>query len=389
MTQTPAQTAPPTQQSLCAVLAGQPERIAWETLTADEWRTLTQAAARHGVAPLLWHHAQQGTWAAQMPAAAHQDLRRAYYTTTAQNTMLYHELGRILAALEGIPVVVLKGAALAATLYPQIGLRPMGDIDVLVAPDRLLEMVPRMQRLGYRVLSIQHHLVFYNSAYDGPDLETHWTFAYTNPAQHPLLNEWLWQTAVPFTTPHLPASSTVYQLSPTAQIVTLVGHLTIHHGLLTERLLWLYDLHLLLTDTTHPVDWDALQRVVHTLGWQQALGAVLGTLQRLFGTPLDNCPLPLEPLSRSVAALRVGHDAIGREGKGDPSVWKTFRVLPWSVRLRLLPLLVFPSRMHIRRRHHLSAEQPLLWYYVRRWLDLLGGGLRTIHLLIVQRKHTP
>jgi hypothetical protein len=388
MTHSPAPEPTPLP-GICAVLAGQPERIAWDTLTAAEWRALAQAAEQHGVAPLLWHHAQQGTWAAQMPAAARHKLRRAYYTTTAQNTLLYHELGRVCAALEDIPLVVLKGATLAATRYPQIGLRPMGDLDLLVAREHLLELVPRMQRLGYRVLSIQHHLVFYNSAYDGPNIEIHWTFAYTNPAQHTLLNEWLWQTAVPLTTPHLPATSTVYQLSPTAQIVTLVGHLTIHHGLLTERLLWLYDLHLLLTDTARPVDWDVLHPLAHTLGWQQALGAVLGTLQRLFGTPLDACPVPLEPLPRSVATLRAGHDAIGREGTRDPSVWKAFRVLPWSVRLRLLPLLVFPSRMHIRRRHQLSAEQPLLWYYVRRWLDLLGGGLRTIHQLIGQRRHTP
>jgi len=52
--------------------------------------------------------------------------------TLARNLLLYHELPRILKVLSPLPVIVLKGAALAATIYHRIGLRTMGDLDLLV-----------------------------------------------------------------------------------------------------------------------------------------------------------------------------------------------------------------------------------------------------------------
>jgi hypothetical protein len=93
--------------------------------------------------------------------AARERCAQAYYHTAARNLLIYQELSHILAALAttdsfsisdfgfgisqfairnpqfAIPTVVLKGAALATTLYPSIGLRPMGDIDLLVPQDRL------------------------------------------------------------------------------------------------------------------------------------------------------------------------------------------------------------------------------------------------------------
>ena len=45
--------------------------------------------------------------------------------------------------------MLLKGAALAITVYDSIGLRPMGDLDLLVPEERLAEAVARLKALGY------------------------------------------------------------------------------------------------------------------------------------------------------------------------------------------------------------------------------------------------
>ncbi len=57
--------------------------------------------------------------------------------TAGRNTRLYLDLEDALCALDGagIPAIVLKGAALAATVYPGIGWRPMADVDILVHPE--------------------------------------------------------------------------------------------------------------------------------------------------------------------------------------------------------------------------------------------------------------
>ena len=50
---------------------------------------------------------------------------------------------------EGLPVVVLKGAALAELVYQHIGLRTMADVDLLVEKKNLDKAGSILERLGY------------------------------------------------------------------------------------------------------------------------------------------------------------------------------------------------------------------------------------------------
>ena len=54
----------------------------------------------------------------------------------AYSLLLHAALIRSLAALRaaGVPVIVLKGAAFASTIYPSLADRPMVDVDLLVHP---------------------------------------------------------------------------------------------------------------------------------------------------------------------------------------------------------------------------------------------------------------
>jgi hypothetical protein len=55
-------------------------------------------------------------------------------TTTAHNLRLFRKLELVLCRLDagGVPIIVLKGAALAQEVYRNAGLRPMADLDLLV-----------------------------------------------------------------------------------------------------------------------------------------------------------------------------------------------------------------------------------------------------------------
>jgi hypothetical protein len=63
-------------------------------------------------------------------------LKQRYLLTWSENQRLYHGVLPLLRAFEqaGIDVVVLKGLALIARFYRDPGVRPMGDVDVLVPP---------------------------------------------------------------------------------------------------------------------------------------------------------------------------------------------------------------------------------------------------------------
>src|SRR3712207_4051358 len=102
------------------------ERLDWEMLTATAWR--------HGVLPLLFWNIRALASSAAVPGQAMHRLRQGYVRAAVRNQA---HLGAIALLRErcesaGIDMVLLKGAALAQTLYRDSALRPFADIDLLV-----------------------------------------------------------------------------------------------------------------------------------------------------------------------------------------------------------------------------------------------------------------
>jgi hypothetical protein len=99
-----------------------------------DWQAILLKAERWGLAPLVYTNLRQAAQSGQVPRAITERLRQLYHRDTiygvAQRELLRATLVRFSEA--SIPVIVLKGAALAALVYPSPTLRPMGDIDLLV-----------------------------------------------------------------------------------------------------------------------------------------------------------------------------------------------------------------------------------------------------------------
>jgi hypothetical protein len=74
-----------------------------------------------------------------VPQPVLQKLQHLNYASLGRNMLLQDGLSQLLSALnlEGIPVIVLKGAALLDSIYQDISLRPMSDLDILVKPEHL------------------------------------------------------------------------------------------------------------------------------------------------------------------------------------------------------------------------------------------------------------
>jgi putative nucleotidyltransferase-like protein len=112
------------------------------------WEEVLKSASWHGIAPLLYHNLKE---LSGIPQEVNDQLKKAYYGNMARNMYLYAELGRILEGFveKGLEVIVLKGAALAQTVYGDIALRPMGDIDLLVRKKDLPYAEEIMSNLNY------------------------------------------------------------------------------------------------------------------------------------------------------------------------------------------------------------------------------------------------
>ncbi len=80
--------------------------------------------------------------------------QQAYKTTWLENERRFHEIAAVLEALNaaGIETMILKGVALALLYYRDLGLRSMGDVDLLVHPEQLHEALAALRGAGFRIV---------------------------------------------------------------------------------------------------------------------------------------------------------------------------------------------------------------------------------------------
>ncbi len=99
-----------------------------------DWSELVRRASREGVSPLVYRNLK--AFGALVPAEALASLRTAYYANEIRNFRLFRRIAPLIGAADtaGLRAVVTKGARLALTIYPDIGLRPFTDIDLVVHP---------------------------------------------------------------------------------------------------------------------------------------------------------------------------------------------------------------------------------------------------------------
>ncbi len=141
-------------------------RVAHAAARVADWSGLPHAAEYHGLTPLVWEYAHAA--GLDMSAAAWRQLAPVVLRRRAYGREQAEALGEIVDALDaaGIVHVVLKGAALAHILYPRPDLRPMGDLDILVAPAEAPRAQDVLRSVGFHAPSVHedrarrfhHHL---------------------------------------------------------------------------------------------------------------------------------------------------------------------------------------------------------------------------------------
>ncbi len=118
------------------------------------------------------------------------------------NEILFRELGPVLDALgkAGIPVLLLKGAALVAGVYGESGLRPMADLDLLVPDARARDAFETLRALGWRSLAPRPERLLdarHGTSFKGPsghEIDLHWYLLWENCARE--ADAPLWEAAV-------------------------------------------------------------------------------------------------------------------------------------------------------------------------------------------------
>lgn len=229
----------------CCAIEAHPDRIKDILGNPLNWNYIAANAGKHGISSLLYHNLIRLDLTGIVPEKIIRHLKGQYYATLASNMRHYDELHLILISFkeEGIPVVVLKGAALAEIVYKDIGLRRFNDIDILVRKEDLQRAKMVASNAGYTLDNIGSPEAYnekfgYNLHYlRNIILEIHWDIArrigselYTNI----VINE-LWENASPLKL----ANSEAQMLAPEDMIIHLCIHLAGHRY---DRLIWFCDI---------------------------------------------------------------------------------------------------------------------------------------------------
>lgn len=341
-----------------------------------DWAAIERRSAPCGVQPLLFHHVSSGQRAALVPAGTMSLLREAHRRTSIRSLRHLGHAARILDTLSqaGMPAVLLKGALLAGSLYPDAALRPMADIDLLCREHDAERVRGLLQALGYRqeplaAKSAAHerlraersnHLPAFSGAH-GIAVEAHLQlFAGLEDAGENLAS--VWESARPGAWNGRP----VLCLAPEDQLAHLVVHC---HGHLSEfsalRLYWLCDLHEFFRAL--PADFDAERFLarIDALGMRAGAAAVVDLLRRHWRTPVPDAiasglgdaatPLCLASLlARGAGGLKLALQASTRRLGRVADAGGGRAVVSYLCRA------VWPSREFIAQRYRL--KNPLLAY---------------------------
>ncbi len=114
------------------------------------WSEVLRQATCHGVGPLLYRNLST-CCPDLVPPAVLANLRQRTQAGLLLNRALVHELVSVCEAFvaQGVPVLPIKGATLAATAYGDLALRDFGDLDLLIPERALRQAQAVLTSLGY------------------------------------------------------------------------------------------------------------------------------------------------------------------------------------------------------------------------------------------------
>lgn len=339
------------REPLAAALCG--KKIDWpDELTSEEVAALVE----HGVAPMAY-------------AASHvPQLRDTAMSAAVAEPLRLRELRAVLDAfaVRRVRPLILKGAALAYSVYAAGELRPRADTDLLIARDELDVVADVLASRGYEMsIDSGDELALRQRSFARTDsfgvahyFDVHWAITNTPVFASVLRYDELLARAVPL--PRI-GGSALGLSSVDALLLACIHRVAHHHD--SERLIWLCDVHLLRRALT--------REELRTFWLLAAKRRVVGVCRRTFelagewfgGDLRDGAEEFLTP--QQLAADEPSRAFLDRSQTYGGVLASNLAALSWRGRLKRLRQLAFPPRvfMYAQFRRGPRAALPLLYAY--------------------------
>lgn len=323
---------------------------------------LVVAAREHGVTALLTTTTALQSWPKQLQQAFRDARREEAVIEAIRRDALQQVVATFSQA--GIQSLIIKGAQLAYTHYPQPWLRPRADTDLLIDSADRERAGAALQSLGYIAKTqISGTLVAHQQQFERIDrygltdtIDLHWKV--TNP--HLFADVLTFEELIGAARP-IPQLGEALGLSTVHALLLACVHRVAHHQN-SDLLIWLYDIHLLsgAMDDHEREEFPELARAKRV---RSICLAGFDHAQRLLGTVIppgwrERLAVGNDDIEPSAAFLQQGVRRI------DMLLWDLRIVGGWGQKARLLRETVFPPAAYVRARY--GPHTPLLFAYFDR-----------------------
>jgi hypothetical protein len=381
---------------LARLLSGPDAGLDWESFSAEEWSQVVQLAEAEGVGPQLYWALSGSNKVELLPTSLQEHLRAMFVATRLNNEQILREFKLITTRFgqAGIPVVALKGICFALTIYPDIGMRPMADLDLLIPKSQLAEAVKITRELDYlepvpeafpgtRALLI-HSVDLHKQTAPFIALEIHFSLVAEKSFSYAVPVDWFWTQTEPLrTAAEMPDPEQILMLTPTAQVLYACAHAMLKHGQRNTSLRWFYDIDRLVRVHADRINWELLLSQCMEFKWSSGVYAALSHVMASFDTPIPSHVLDaLSQISDRNTELVLTFQQQPATHTLDE--YQKFKTLDGKGRLKLILGLVVPGPEYMRWRYGSKNNRTLLYLYLYRWFSIVKDGIRTILYLMKQ-----
>lgn len=299
---------------------------------------------------------------------------------TANELLQSAALTAVLEALaaDAIQPIIVKGTALAYSVYASPASRPRIDTDMLIRHDQIDALQRVMSALGYTApLHCEGELLFCQFPLQKTGrfgalhrFDCHWKIS-TQPVFADVLT---FDEVAPRTVPLPALGAHARTLAPADALLLACIHPVMHHRN-ADSLIWIHDIHLLASSLSG----DELERFTE-MAIAKEMSAICGrqlrVAQTTFGTRVPESTMErLAVECAEASAVYLQHDR-----RWIDELVSSLRGLPrWRDRLRLLREIAFPAPAYMRASYEVAASPvgatllPAL--YVHR---LVAGALKVV-----------
>ncbi len=261
------------------------EAVPWPSNAEPAFETrLAERSRHHGVDPLVHWRLSAADWSASWPEPVRQMWRESALRAAARDLLLRNALDRVFAAFEAndIRCLLLKGAALAESIYEQSSLRTRSDTDLFIDLGDIEPAQRALRDTGFTidgpVYSGHQFTAVGQGDARGVAVDVHWRIQNAARFARTIGFGDAWSRSVPAA-----QGALVRRLDDVDALIVACMHRLGNPRHDPDRLIWLYDIHLLASSFGEDA-WNALEQRGVAMGVERTCGSGLSRSRARFGT---------------------------------------------------------------------------------------------------------